>query len=141
MKIDNTKFLSRPKVYSGPSGKFKPHVDTPRGNSQIGSLVVCLPLLHEGGQLQIRHKGEETTYDWGNATNEISWAAFYSDCEHEVLEVTSGHRITLTYNLYALRRSGMLSEAYPNTLDMKKVPLYQSVKDIVENKDFMPDGK
>ena len=35
-------------VYSGPSDKFKPHVDTPRGNDQIGSLVVCLPSAFEG---------------------------------------------------------------------------------------------
>lgn len=35
-------------VYSGPSGKFKPHVDTPRGDGQFGSLVVCLPLSHQG---------------------------------------------------------------------------------------------
>lgn len=29
-------------VYSGPWGKFKPHVVTPRGFTQFGSLVVCL---------------------------------------------------------------------------------------------------
>lgn len=33
-------------VYSGPSGRFKPHVDTPRGEGQFGSLVVCLPVEH-----------------------------------------------------------------------------------------------
>jgi hypothetical protein len=35
-------------VYSGPSDKFKPHVDTPRGFTQFGSLVVCLPNPHGG---------------------------------------------------------------------------------------------
>jgi hypothetical protein len=35
-------------VYSGPSGMFKPHVDTPRGRTQFGSLVVCLPTKFEG---------------------------------------------------------------------------------------------
>lgn len=30
-------------VYSGLSGKFKAHVDTPRSEMQVGSLVVCLP--------------------------------------------------------------------------------------------------
>ncbi|KAJ9637854.1 hypothetical protein H2199_007349 [Coniosporium tulheliwenetii] len=34
-------------IYSGPSGKFKPHVDTPRSEIQFGSLVVCLPCAHE----------------------------------------------------------------------------------------------
>lgn len=35
-------------IYSGPSGRFRPHVDTPRGPTQFGSLVVCLPCYHEG---------------------------------------------------------------------------------------------
>ncbi|PQE26078.1 oxidoreductase protein [Rutstroemia sp. NJR-2017a BBW] len=35
-------------VYSGPSGKFEKHVDTPRGALQFGSLVVCLPYEHQG---------------------------------------------------------------------------------------------
>ena len=33
--------------YSAPSGKFKSHVDTPRGPAQFGSLVVCLPCPHK----------------------------------------------------------------------------------------------
>lgn len=35
-------------VYSAPSGKFKAHVDTPRSDAQFGSLVVALPVAHEG---------------------------------------------------------------------------------------------
>lgn len=37
-------------VYSGPSGKFKAHVDTPRSDTQVGSLVVALPSVFEGKQ-------------------------------------------------------------------------------------------
>jgi hypothetical protein len=35
-------------AYSGPYGHFKAHVDTPRSVDQIGSLVVCLPVVFEG---------------------------------------------------------------------------------------------
>ena len=35
-------------IYSAPSGRFKAHVDTPRGPRQWGSLVVCLPVSHSG---------------------------------------------------------------------------------------------
>jgi hypothetical protein len=35
----------------------------------------------------------------------LQWAAFYSDSEHEVLPVTDGYRITLTYNLRAVGHS------------------------------------
>lgn len=36
----------------------------------------------------------------------MDWAFFYSDCEHEVEEVTDGTRITVTYNLYTHKDSG-----------------------------------
>lgn len=35
-------------VYSAPSGMFKPHVDTPRGRTHFGSLVVALPTKYKG---------------------------------------------------------------------------------------------
>jgi len=40
--------LYKLKFYSAPSGKFKPHVDTPRSDDQFGSLLVCLPVAHQG---------------------------------------------------------------------------------------------
>ncbi len=51
----------------------------------------------------MRHAGHAVTFDWSTSTfptNAVHWAAFYSDCEHEVKELTAGHRVTLTYNLY-----------------------------------------
>ncbi len=56
------------------------------------------------------------SFDWSSndkADPEIKWAAFYSDCEHEVHEVTSGHRVTLTYNLYVTRGLGHLADCAP----------------------------
>lgn len=81
-----------------PGDFFKSHLDTPR-EGLIGSLVVCLPYKHTGGSLVVRHLNTEVSYDWGQSDT-VQWAFFYSDCEHEVKEVTSGFRITLTYNLY-----------------------------------------
>lgn len=140
-RISSTDFLRGQQLYSSPSGKFKPHIDTPRGQTQFGSLVVCLPLEHKGGELQVRHKGLETTYEWGSALDRISWAAFYSDCEHEVLEVTSGHRLTLTYNLYGIRSIGPTGNLATCALDVLQMPLYQSLKEMIENKDFLRDGE
>ncbi|KAK7217477.1 hypothetical protein V2G26_005480 [Clonostachys chloroleuca] len=132
-------------VYSAPSGMFKSHVDTPRSTSQFGSLVVCLPLEHEGGQLKVRHKGKEMTYDWSTRQSDpnhaqIHWAAFYSDCEHEILEVTKGHRITLTYNLYAVRGAGRLT-GMSKTLNPTHLPLYEAVKTAMNSPRAGFDGK
>ena len=90
-------------IYSS-GGFFKPHVDTPRSKQMFGSLVVCLPTQFSGGQLVTRHYGHTVKFDWSSPENPrktASWAVFFSDVEHEVLPVTQGHRITLTYNLYA----------------------------------------
>ncbi|KAF9063491.1 hypothetical protein BDP27DRAFT_1426828 [Rhodocollybia butyracea] len=59
---------------------FKLHKDSPRAENMFGSLVVVFPTPHEGG--------------------ELAFAAFYSDVTHEILPVTSGARITLTFNLH-----------------------------------------
>ena len=36
---------------------FRPHIDTPHGDTMVGSLVVCLPCPHQGGALSISHAG------------------------------------------------------------------------------------
>lgn len=79
------------------NGLFKAHQDTPRDNNQIGTLVLCLPTKFEGGQLRVK----DEIFDWGpNCKDDhIQWVSFFSDCEHEVLPVTSGTRITIAYNL------------------------------------------
>ncbi len=72
----------------------------------FGSLVLAFPAPHEGGALVLCHGGDETAFDSGamlkDAKKEpsIAYVAFFSDVEHEVLPVTAGHRVTLTYNLY-----------------------------------------
>ena len=125
-------------VYSGPNGKFKAHVDTPRSVSQFGSLVVALPVAHKGGELVVRSCGKEMTFDWSSdsadSKPEIKWAAFYSDYEHEVLEVTSGHRVTLTYNLYSDKPAAGL-------LDATSLPLYEPLKFALQTPGFLQEGK
>ena len=99
--------LHKLNMYTGPGGHFKFHVDTPRSEDMFGSLVVCLPTQFTGGALVTRHKGEQKVFDWSSSPedplNVVCWAAFFSDVEHEILPVTSGHRLTLTYNLYFIK--------------------------------------
>ena len=94
----------------GPGSFFKAHVDTPRSPSMVGSLVVVLPTKHEGGSLLIRHGDCEFPFDSANVVisegegaPQAAFVAFYSDVEHEVSVVTSGYRVTLTYNLYLIK--------------------------------------
>jgi hypothetical protein len=123
-------------VYSAPSGIFKSHVDTPRSGNQFGSLVVCLPASHEGGNLVIRHNSRVANYDW-SSSKEIEWAAFYSDCEHEVLQVTQGHRITLTYNLTFVYSRGLPPKI---STHVYKTLLYNDLQAALEKPGFMAEG-
>ena len=118
-------------------GKFKSHVDTPRSLNQFGSLVVYLPSAHQGGELVIRHQGHTTTHSWGDKDSSLAWAAFYSDCEHEVLEVTSGFRITLTYNLYW---TPLVEPRAAPPLSIHHIPLFKEVQEALRDLYFLPRG-
>lgn len=72
-------------------------------------------------------------------TPHIEWAAFYSDCEHEVMEVSSGHRLTLTYNLYAVRGAGRLT-GESLTLDPMRLPLYSAIEKMISQDPFSGKG-
>ena len=129
--------LYKMNIYTAPNGRFKAHVDTPRGSNMFGSLVVCLPSQFSGGALVTRHKSQEITYDWSspcdNPIQKVQWAAFYSDVEHEILTVTEGHRVTLTYNLYH-------SEGPSLELDMTTSPFYNDLKAALNHPHFLPNG-
>ena len=129
-------------VYST-GGHFKSHVDTPRSKDMFGSLVVCLPSEFTGGALVTRHQGREVTFDWSSSTT-THWAAFFSDVEHEVLPVTSGHRITLTYNLHCLPSGTGTAvggiDFHPVSLDVTTNPLYQELLTALQNPHFMREG-
>ena len=88
-------------VYSK-GGFFRPHVDTPSGHDMIGTLVLCLPSTHKGGELCINHDGLQHVFDFSQESsdsNRVQWAAFYSDCIHEVKPVLDGQRVTVTYKI------------------------------------------
>ena len=82
-------------------GFFATHRDTEKAIGMIATLTLSLPVDGEGGELVIRHGGEETVYNMSaQEPSELSYAAFYADCLHEVRPVTKGHRISLVFNLF-----------------------------------------
>ncbi len=88
-------------------GFFLPHRDTEKIDGMFGTLVVTLPSLHRGGGLRIRHASREVAVDTSAAElSELSYVAFYADCEHEVLPVREGTRVCLVYNLIQKRPKG-----------------------------------
>ena len=81
-------------------GFFLPHQDTEKAAGMIATLTVSLPVSGTGGELVVRHKDNEKTIQLNaEEPSELVYAAFYADCEHEIKEVKSGHRISLVFNL------------------------------------------
>jgi 2OG-Fe(II) oxygenase superfamily len=135
----------------GKGSFFRPHVDTPRSDKMFGSLVIVFPSPHEGGALLLRHRNQEWTFDSGEALAatedqpSIGYVAFFSDIEHEVTPVTSGHRITLTYNLY-FDDGGPVSpnDAVSERFISPRLPNQDCFRDafaaLLENPEFLADG-
>jgi hypothetical protein len=84
---------------------FRPHQDSEKDDTMMGTLVVSLPSAHTGGELVIEHGGQSVTYRVPG--EELSFVAFYADCRHEVKPVKSGYRVTLTFNLLADSEPGV----------------------------------
>ena len=76
---------------------FLPHQDSEKDDTMIGTLVVSLPSSHTGGELVIEHNGKTVAYQ--ASAGEVSVAAFYADCRHEVKPVRTGYRVTFSCNL------------------------------------------
>jgi hypothetical protein len=138
-------------IRSPGKGSFlKAHIDTPRGEKMFGSLVVVFPTPHEGGALLLRHRGHEWMFDSGRELaaerrQSIGYVAFFSDVEHEVASVTSGHRVTLTYNLY-FGDGGDLSSKEPVSEHLSLPPLGNEIafreafQGLLENPEFLSYG-
>ena len=72
----------------------------------------------------------------------VHWAAFYSDCTHEVHPVQCGHRLTLTYNLYTTPLpSGQIAGAPYSPLSAQQLPIYKTLEAALARPDFYPEGR
>jgi hypothetical protein len=107
----------------------------------MGTLTFCLPSTFTGGELVIRQDGNEIKVDWSSqvldqdGSGSIGWCFLYADCEHEVLPVKTGMRITLAYDVfYAKIRELTIGDTRANGM----LDLFAKVFDPRNN--LFPDG-
>jgi hypothetical protein len=124
-------------------GHFAPHKDTPRGSDMFGTLVVCLPSQFSNGKLVLKHRGVVRTYDWGEAIrvqkepNQLHWAAFFGDVDHQIERIWIGARVTLTY----LLRRGAGATPPPETAGEDLAPRVQDAwRALLADRGFLPKG-
>jgi len=85
-----------------PGSFFLPHRDGEKLERMVATLVVVLPSTFQGGELVVRHDGQQETVRFrsrGKGVLPIHYAAFYADCEHEIRPLREGYRLCLVYNL------------------------------------------
>ena len=84
-----------------PGGFFAEHRDTEKVPGMVATLSLSLPTPGAGGALVVRHGEREEVFDLNaGEPSELSFAAFYADCLHEVRPLAEGHRVTLVFNLF-----------------------------------------
>jgi hypothetical protein len=95
---------------------FLPHRDGEKLQRMVATLVIGLPAEHEGGELIVSHDGRQHKIVFTGAASghELSYAAFYADCLHEIRPVRSGYRLCLTYNLTLGQSRGKKGIAAPS---------------------------
>lgn len=145
VRASNNFYMTRSLTAEPGAGSFcKSRVDTPRSDTMIGSLVVVLPTPHIGGSLLFRHRRTKYTFDSAEAVSgdapRATFAAFFSDVEYEVTEVTSGHLVTLTYHLY---RTASSPSGIPSGVTLQNQTssnLQAALASLLSSPKFLPNG-
>ncbi|PVH95992.1 hypothetical protein DM02DRAFT_599867 [Periconia macrospinosa] len=79
---------------------FKAHKDSEKVPGMFGTLVICLPSEHTGGEVLLVHGKEKRVLETAKSSKfDLSTLAWYSDVQHEVRPIVAGYRLVLTYNL------------------------------------------
>ena len=74
-----------------PGSFFVNHRDTEKAAGMFATLIIVLPSIYTGGALLVRHRDQEARLDLScPEPSQVAFAAFYADCVHEVLPITSG---------------------------------------------------
>jgi hypothetical protein len=114
---------------------FNGHRDSEKADGMVATMIVILPTEHTGGELIIEHDGEKHSFAAKKSKNpKLYCGAFYADCYHEVKEVTSGYRVSLTYNLILKNYKGVLDEFLNKDFDQR---LKTSLKKYFDNGDSL----
>lgn len=79
---------------------FKAHKDTEKVPGMFGTLVICLPSEHTGGDVCLQHGEKLARFSTSkSSTFDTTFIAWYADITHEIEPLQTGYRWVLIYNL------------------------------------------
>jgi predicted 2-oxoglutarate/Fe(II)-dependent dioxygenase YbiX len=121
-----------------PGSFFVNHCDTEKAAGMFATLIIVLPSIYTGGALLVRHRDREARLDLScSEPSQVAFAAFYADCVHEVLPITSGYRLALVYNL---RRQGRGQRPEPPNYDTEQARVTVLLRQWSAGKDAPDDN-
>lgn len=71
----------------------------------------------------------------------VQWAAFYSDCDHQIQHITGGCQAILVYRLYVTEPIGSAIIHEDPIIDPQSLPLYNYTRGLVTNPAFFKKGE
>lgn len=124
-------------------GSFcKSHRRAHHDDGVFASLVLTFPTSHTGGALALYpHEADEHVFDTGVKLSArpacLGYAVFWGDVKHEVLPVTTGHRITLQYDLsWATKRV----TPSPSSFTEQMMEWTTMLQGLVDDDTVLPEG-
>ncbi|OAA34201.1 hypothetical protein NOR_08602 [Metarhizium rileyi] len=95
---------------------FKQHKDSQKEAGMVGTLVVCLPSEHDGGEVYLSFREKSRTHATGPGSRfDMTALAWFGDVSHEVKELKSGYRLVLTYNIIVPTENSPRSASFFDT--------------------------
>jgi hypothetical protein len=92
----------------------------------------------------LRHHGREWVFNSADIVSpqnsQAAFVAFFGDIEHEVSEVKSGYRVTLTYNLYFGDDKSTIVSPTLLPVDDTEAKVKKSLIALLNNPNFLPGG-
>lgn len=115
---------------------FLSHKDSEKESGMFGTLIIGLPSTHTGGELVIRFDGKEKIIDFSLPSDnyKIPYVAFFADCDHEIKPITSGHRVSLVYNLIQSSGSQKFGQSQISSHVDEMATLLKSMSNSIANK-------
>jgi hypothetical protein len=112
----------------------------------FASLIISFPTRYEGGNMLLRHLQDEYSADFQNKLNDsssarIAYTAYFCDVERTVSPITSGHCVTLKYNLYL--RDPSVSSGLPSSISCttwNELAFREKLSKLLSDPSFLPAG-
>ncbi|CAF3797111.1 unnamed protein product [Rotaria sp. Silwood1] len=95
---------------------FKIHRDSEKVDGMFATLVIILPSHYKGGEFVIKHYNQERRFDYSSTKSKCDYyyLVFYADCQHEILPIKDGYRLSLVYNIVVNKQKTDLCTQIPS---------------------------